>query len=331
MEVHRVFFPHATWDNVLANIQNANLVVYMGHGYGWPSPYTRTSDREPPGRHGPQLVRRQRPESVHVLRRDALRECIHLAPNAIVYLNHLCYASGNGEPGMAIPGRWTSRSERVDNMASGWLAIGARAVFAYGWWQKLNLPNSADDHRSDDGPDVHDPRPSGAVRGSPGGIYRLERVALRLGADARGDDPPRSTSKDTATTARVTGDLSMTAADFRSTATGTPGRRQRCRRGRPRSPSLSAAGSTTATGVVAGSPCRSIPTVTASTTPLVLTHTVTRAAYLDATVTNVARVDGAQLLGVVDNGHHDVDVERQERRRRDRAGRSLHAHLRAAR
>jgi len=40
MEVHRVFFPHATWDNVLANIQDANLVVYMGHGYGWPSPYT---------------------------------------------------------------------------------------------------------------------------------------------------------------------------------------------------------------------------------------------------------------------------------------------------
>ena len=43
MEVHRVFFPHATWDNVLANIQNANLVVYMGHGYGWPSPYTKTN------------------------------------------------------------------------------------------------------------------------------------------------------------------------------------------------------------------------------------------------------------------------------------------------
>ena len=40
MDVRRVFFPHATWDNVLANIQNASLVVYMGHGYGWPSPYT---------------------------------------------------------------------------------------------------------------------------------------------------------------------------------------------------------------------------------------------------------------------------------------------------
>ena len=42
MDVRRVFFPHATWENVLANIQGANLVVYMGHGYGWPSPYTKT-------------------------------------------------------------------------------------------------------------------------------------------------------------------------------------------------------------------------------------------------------------------------------------------------
>ena len=42
MDVRRVFWPHATWDAVLANIQGANLVVYMGHGYGWPSAYTKT-------------------------------------------------------------------------------------------------------------------------------------------------------------------------------------------------------------------------------------------------------------------------------------------------
>ena len=41
MDVRRVFFPHATWDNVMANIQGANLVYYAGHGYGWPSPYTK--------------------------------------------------------------------------------------------------------------------------------------------------------------------------------------------------------------------------------------------------------------------------------------------------
>ena len=42
MDVRRVFSPNATWANVLANIQGANLVVFLGHGNGWPSPYART-------------------------------------------------------------------------------------------------------------------------------------------------------------------------------------------------------------------------------------------------------------------------------------------------
>src|SRR5512141_1839726 len=37
LDVQRVFFPHATWDNVLAQIEGASLVAYFGHGYGWPS------------------------------------------------------------------------------------------------------------------------------------------------------------------------------------------------------------------------------------------------------------------------------------------------------
>ena len=32
MDVRRVFFPEATWDNVLANAKGASLLVYMGHG-----------------------------------------------------------------------------------------------------------------------------------------------------------------------------------------------------------------------------------------------------------------------------------------------------------
>ena len=39
MDVHRIFFPNATWDEVVATRPDADLFVYMGHGNGWPSPY----------------------------------------------------------------------------------------------------------------------------------------------------------------------------------------------------------------------------------------------------------------------------------------------------
>src|SRR3954469_13737778 len=141
MEVHRVFFPHATWDNVLANIQDANLVVYMGHGYGWPSPYTASLTESRQDGMGLNTVDGSGKNGYTYYGAARLRESVRLAPNAIVYLNHLCYASGNAEPGMSLPGVSLAR-ERVDNMASGWLSVGARAVFAYGWWQRLNLPNA---------------------------------------------------------------------------------------------------------------------------------------------------------------------------------------------
>ncbi|MBA2554314.1 MAG: hypothetical protein H0V10_11625, partial [Geodermatophilaceae bacterium] len=38
-DVRRVYHPRATWSNVLANIQGAKLVINLGHGNGWPSPY----------------------------------------------------------------------------------------------------------------------------------------------------------------------------------------------------------------------------------------------------------------------------------------------------
>src|SRR3954470_3268571 len=167
MEVHRVFFPHATWDNVLANIQDANLVVYMGHGYGWPSPYTATMTESRQDGMGLNSYDGSGRNAHTYYGASRLRESVHLAPNAIVYLNHLCSASGNAEPGMTIPGA-NLATERVDNMASGWLSIGARAVFAYGWWQRLNLPNAL--MNSDQTIDqMFMTRPSGAAGGSPAG------------------------------------------------------------------------------------------------------------------------------------------------------------------
>ena len=42
-----VYSPNATWPAVKAALQGASLVIYMGHGNGWPSPYRDTSTRRP--------------------------------------------------------------------------------------------------------------------------------------------------------------------------------------------------------------------------------------------------------------------------------------------
>jgi len=129
MDVRRVFHPKATWANVLANVQGANLVVYLGHGYGWPSPYPPFREKYQNGV-GLNPYEGAARTDVDYHGGKAIRESWNLAPNAIVFLNHLCYAAGQSESGMATPS-WDIARQRVDNMASGYLYAGAGAVFAY--------------------------------------------------------------------------------------------------------------------------------------------------------------------------------------------------------
>ena len=285
MDVHRVFFPHATWDNVLANIQDANLVVYMGHGYGWPSPYTK-------------LLTETRQDGMALNSFDGsaknqytyygatrLRESIHLAPNAIVFLNHLCYASGNAEPGMAIPGVDLA-AERTDNMASGWLAIGARAVFAYGWRQRLNYPAAlmSSDSTMDD---LFMTVASGSAAGSPAGYVGWQDARLdsvRTPGAAIHLDPHKKYGYYRA----LTGDPTMTAAEFRSTASGSIRPPDGDPSAAPEITSLSAAPDGDPEGgiTVAGDPVSFHPNGDGLDDDLVVTHEVTKAANLDVTVSN---------------------------------------------
>ena len=140
MDVTRIFHPHATWSRVLNAIQGANLVIYMGHGNGWPSPYAPYQERTKDG-FGLDGYDGASRYSVTYYGANQIRDNVRLAANAIVFLNHLCYASGNGEPGMAIPS-WNVAGERVDNYAAGFLDVGAKAVFAFGWFQKWNVPRA---------------------------------------------------------------------------------------------------------------------------------------------------------------------------------------------
>src|SRR6188508_3867404 len=38
-KVVEIYSPNATWTRVRDALQGANLLIYLGHGNGWPSPY----------------------------------------------------------------------------------------------------------------------------------------------------------------------------------------------------------------------------------------------------------------------------------------------------
>ena len=40
--VVKVYSPNATWAKVKAAVNGANIVIYLGHGNGYPNPYTTT-------------------------------------------------------------------------------------------------------------------------------------------------------------------------------------------------------------------------------------------------------------------------------------------------
>ena len=121
--------PRATWSAVRAAAQGASILIYLGHGNGWPSryrdalwPFTQNGfGLDPPtGANG----------TTHVYYGEAqVGSEIRLAPNAVVLLFHLCYASGNTEPGLAT-GSLSDKKARVENYGAGFFAAGARAVIA---------------------------------------------------------------------------------------------------------------------------------------------------------------------------------------------------------
>jgi flagellar hook assembly protein FlgD len=278
MDVRRVFFPHATWENVLANIQGANLVVYMGHGYGWPSPYTSKLTETRQDGFGLNSFDGSSKSQHTYYGATPIRENIRLAPNAVVILVHGCYTAGNGEPGMPIPAQDLAR-ERVDNYASGFLAAGAGAVFAFGWNQKLNFPHAL--AASDSTMDELFMTPGG---GSPAGFvgwHDAYQGSLRSPATTLHLDPHPTYGYYRA----LTGDIAMTASDWRAgagsedsaPATSDP----------PQITSLSAVGggSDATIGAVAGIPSFH-PNGDGLDDQLVIQHTLTRSAYLDVTVTN---------------------------------------------
>jgi hypothetical protein len=128
--VTKVYSPNATWSKVKSAVVGANVVIYLGHGNGWPSPYTYDPEYKTKDGFGLNSSAGNGDYNRKYYGEPYV-STLDLAPNAVIILNRLCYASGNSEPGHAEPSQTTAR-KRVDNYGAGFLAAGAGAVIAEG-------------------------------------------------------------------------------------------------------------------------------------------------------------------------------------------------------
>lgn len=129
-DVVRIYSPNATWPAVRDALQGASVVVYLGHGNGWPSRYR--DELYPPTQNGFGLNPVAGVADQHQYFGEShIARDVKLAKNAVVVLSHLCYASGNTEPGLP-EGTLDQAQQRVDNYAAGFIKAGAAAVIAEG-------------------------------------------------------------------------------------------------------------------------------------------------------------------------------------------------------
>jgi hypothetical protein len=128
--VVKVYSPNATWSAVKAAAKGASILIYFGHGNGWPSPYTYDPNYTTKDGFGLNSSAGNGDYNNKYYGEPYVAS-LELADNAIVMLHHLCYASGNSEPGQAEPSLSTAR-KRIDNYGAGFLRSKARVVLADG-------------------------------------------------------------------------------------------------------------------------------------------------------------------------------------------------------
>jgi hypothetical protein len=127
--VYQLYSPYATWSRVLQYSAGANMLIYLGHGNGWPSPYAPFQENT---KDGLGLNASYGSNTLKYYGANYIRSYMKLAPDAVVILNRLCYASGNNEWGVLPDPTTSTARQRIDNYGSGFLRAGAKAVFAEG-------------------------------------------------------------------------------------------------------------------------------------------------------------------------------------------------------
>src|SRR5664279_2653473 len=85
----KVYSPNATWSAVQAAAAGASVLVYLGHGSGYPNPYNqvRVAGDNGMGLNTPTGGS----DSITQYYGEDYMATLGLAPNALVILNHLCY------------------------------------------------------------------------------------------------------------------------------------------------------------------------------------------------------------------------------------------------
>lgn len=141
MDVTEVYSPNATWSAVRAALQGASLVIYMGHGNGWPSRYRDALFGATQNGFGLNAQAGDGDGTHQYFGESRIADEIRLAPNAVVLLHHLCYASGLSEPGLPEGSIEVAR-QRIDNYAAGFIAAGASAVIAEAYAPPTHLIRS---------------------------------------------------------------------------------------------------------------------------------------------------------------------------------------------
>jgi hypothetical protein len=134
--VARAYSPDATPENVVAAVEGANVIVYLGHGTGFPNPYSETPNPDVVngwGLQGPAA------DGTHsdVISDGRLRyhgeawleANLRPAPGFVMIYSNACYAPGASEGGFPPPTEEEALAH-VANYSRPMLAMGASAYFA---------------------------------------------------------------------------------------------------------------------------------------------------------------------------------------------------------
>jgi hypothetical protein len=145
----RVFSPDATWANAKAAVNGANIIVYIGHGSGYPNPYGSTlltdrtngwglnriagADSADPTGHGHNLSTQMVYCGEAAIEGKPLTSynaayCsggpITPAPGFVMVFSNACYAPGAGETEETTPSSEQTALARVNYYSRAFLALG---------------------------------------------------------------------------------------------------------------------------------------------------------------------------------------------------------------
>ena len=127
MAVCKVYTPDADAATVKEAAKGADLFVALMHGNGYPKPDRRAQDGtglpsqgDDATAHGLGLNAAKGSSATKYYGADWVRANLHLAPDAIVILSHMCFTPGNSEDYDRIP-TYGLAVRHVDNFAAGFL------------------------------------------------------------------------------------------------------------------------------------------------------------------------------------------------------------------